>query len=1599
MLALKYGKYFGIIMLASKRALFLVSIMLLSPLASAIQTEDKSQSIDLAEVASNWRVIEPIDTFESGLKPVDYNIYFQSASFDPVNDEIPKSNFDKSNDYLDTGMALIQFHDHTQITFDNVVKKFNLFILDNLGSSTWLVRLQSPSDLMKIQHEEEVRWAGQMMPGWRISNEIDSQTEYIAAIPAPDLKEDALDGLASDLVLKGADEVWCGLHLCEIKGAVDINYLAQDGRIIWSQPTVDLRLTNAVAGAIVGIPAVLNSSLGLDGSGEKISFIDTGIDQDHPDIFGRVAGVYTQFGLDPSPADSNSGHGTHVAITLAGDGSGSSDGKGIAPGAYIVAYALEHDPSGAFGRLGSIYDMLKHAEQEGSRVSVNAWGLNGYYGQYTPDSRTVDIFVKDNPELLPIFTAGDDVNQQSSKVMAPSTAKNALSIGASTTNPSGSVANFSANGLSVDGRIKPDLVAPGVMICSGRAQEAAIALGGSCGSGTHANGNGMYMTLSGTSQATAVAGGSISLIREFIREEVGISSPSASLLKAASINGAIDLGAPDIPNGVEGWGQISVSNSVMPMNDGNQLQTYFENYRVISAGFSMLYQFDLNPNSGLDITLAWTDIAGSANEDQNISKLVNDLDLELISPSGVVFKGNVFTSGESIPNGVSDSLNNVERIKFYPNNTLNSGKWQVKVSHKGGLDQSFSLVVTGDATIDMKSDLTTFDGSIYSSSESPLVDDLIVLRLSWLNQGNTDTGQFRVILEDLTEGTTLFDGLRPSVGPGEIDSFNLYHSFDSTGDHDLRLSVDVNDDVTEINDENNGINNNVKQTTIVVSALGVRLVALDENGQENSDYVNQSINPNQAEGYTWPVVLKHEGTGNQSVSLHISQVQSPSPLRDDVLLPTIDTWSKYSDQSGPFVLSPMGEEGDKLYLNITMNDDDADLSGQTPRFAMAGTFVMDVTAKYSNNPAVKHVIRLRLVVEEVKDAQVAPAGTSGLEAQPGGFTSFSISVRNVGNSPAIYDLDCFSENRWQVQLGQSNSSSYSFEALDILEYLPMQVRLYVPSVNNGTPIAGSTDSISCYVTSEADPSLNISETVLLTVKALESFETHLFDQRGVPVGPSSTARDVNVENSERLNLTLDIKNTGNAQLSLIVRISPELTTWTLQVHHDEETKSREVEVILQPGEQSSIKIEVLVSPVAERNDENHLSIKISQSPSNFIINQTTMVVRDELSISINNPNDDRLDVNVNGDFSYTTLKIENTGNSPISISWSNSIAPDGWEIGFSNPPSYLEPREEVNLEIGIKPPVNQPAIENAFELGIYASIDNTYDTLQVSQNYIIRVLESSECQIEYDESIKPLLGIKRGETSSQDIVVTNVGNVPLDAVFGLGTDASDWNLDLDTDSVSGLVPGASESVTISVTSEEKTKAGKENLLFSCGNSTVSLDMSVQNTQTQGGLFGVLPPAVAYSIVGAILLIVVVIGYRVKRSSPKDYSGEELVSPDAHVIPDDGKRMRDVMDSVVGQESLASGAVSADEIAQALASSMPSLPPAPAPATIPQGRPPSAVPAGTPPSVVPMGRPPAPTLQSQPVQGPPLPPGGLPPGWTMEQWQYYGHQWLSQQGQQ
>ena len=101
-----------------------------------------------------------------------------------------------------------------------------------------------------------------------------------------------------------------------------------------------------------------------------------------------------------------------------------------------------------------------------------------------------------------------------------------------------------------------------------------------------------------------------------------------------------------------------------------------------------------------------------------------------------------------------------------------------------------------------------------------------------------------------------------------------------------------------------------------------------------------------------------------------------------------------------------------------------------------------------------------------------------MEAVPGESSVFSISVRNTGNAPAQYSLECSSDQRWQVMLGTSNSSQIDFEALNILEYLPMTIRVFVPLVADGVPAAGDTDTVYA-MSSFTDLTMNFTETVTI----------------------------------------------------------------------------------------------------------------------------------------------------------------------------------------------------------------------------------------------------------------------------------------------------------------------------------------------------------------------------------------------------------------------------------------------------------------------------------------------------------------------------------------
>ena len=1616
-----------------------------------LSTLDEEQKLQLA--IDHWSQMSTPQMIESSIKPSTGMLNLAIGSFDPLNEQLPNldSNLLRHNDNIITGLAIIQLFSHNGLVLESLTSDYDLTVLDYISDEGWLVRLpQTGVTLLDLQQDSRIRWAGVEHPAMRISPQIlDNPAAWskLAIVPASDLAVAGLSDLSRDLISYGAESAWCGIGICEVNIANEnialvVKQIAFDGRVIWQEPSYDLELHNAVAGAVSGVLGVANNAtFTLDGSGEMIAITDTGLDRDHPDINGRVIGVYTQFGLDPSPADTNTGHGTHIALTVAGDGASDASAKGIAPSANIVVYALEHDATGVFGRQGSIYDMLKDAEQMTARIAVNAWGLNGNYGQYTADSRSADILVADKTAMLPVFSVGDGGANGASQVTAPATAKNVLAVGVSTTGTGGSAAvgsvdAISSLGPSLDGRIKPDVVAPGMELCSGRAEEAKYPAGNTCATGAHGNGASLYMSVSGTSQATAVAGGVSALTRQFIREEVGISAPSGALVKAAVINGATDLGAADIPNSAEGWGQVNLEGTVLPMDGSTVLDTYFDQGSEINPGYGLLYAFDLDPSHGIDITLVWTDEAGSANSPQSESRLVNDLDLILVDPSGNEWLGNFFNNGLSQTGGQSDDVNNVERIKIAPGASSTSGQWLVKVMHRGGNAQSFGLVMSAKATPSPMADYTTFDGSIATSSTNPLKNDLVTLRITWNNQGTIDAGSMHVILEDLTTQTILYEADASQLGPGELASVSIYHSFTTTGIHQLKLSLDTNDQVTEMNDATSGVDNNIWIEDIEVMALGVRVVAHNPDGsipttaEDRANSALRDFDVANNTGIDIPLTILHEGTGNQSVSIYVTNVQMPDPLRPDLLLPPSDTWSKSLSVVGPYPLTAQGTAGDSTAVTLHLEDESANLDDEDePRYARFGVFVVDVTVSYQFHPTVAHTQRLTITIDKIDDVKVVAAGTNGLTAEPGESTAFSISVMNTGNAPSQYQVDCVSEHRWQLMLGDSNSSSLQFEPLDIREYLPMPIRIIVPPVAQGNPLAGSTDTVTCWVTSLTDASMNHTEEVIIEVLPQLNFKTDLTDDYG-PIGPSALAKNIAVKGGQQIHLNLSIENTGNLDVDLEVGIQPADPNWAILASVEEQSDSRIVTLSLIPGQIKVVHFIIGVPVVAVEGDFNSFTIRTERTSQDFRSNTTSLTVGDELGIDLRAPLSGMVETRIDSEFSFGEFEVENIGNTGLALEWSHGLTPDGWAAGFANPTLWLEPREVKTIRLGFIPPANTPVTNSAFDLLVSVSASNAGRVVEDSERIDVAVVQSVFANISVeDDSKHPFIGVTREETITQNIIVRNDGNVPISGNLSIdlldkdGLVRDDWSVSFSPNSIYHLAIGDSVTIEVSLTPSElaTSKRAMVTMNMTVQDSVVGqlvIESSVQAGVGNGGLLNVLPLWVSMPLIGILVSVAVIYARKMKKSGELSDSGEELVAPDAHANPDHlGLRRDEAIDIGYAVNELTSGEVTSDEIAAALAQSI-IIPKERKEA--PLGLPPSAMkssrgalPTGLPPAgLPPVGLPPAnlpkqlPTLpeSSLPVpepvatpSAPPVPAEGLPTGWTMEQWTHYGHQWLERNG--
>ncbi len=288
-----------------------------------------------------------------------------------------------------------------------------------------------------------------------------------------------------------------------------------------------------IAGVRLSTDVIQQNINGYNGAGQAVAIADTGLDTGnaglnydsadnrfygyitgtdfHPAFLNKEVSIYADGYPDTGSFQDDVGHGTHVADTILGYDqqtpfAGISH-NGIAYGVNKLVFQDVMNRQGIFNGIPAVIGNLfnqAYNDTLAPRIHSDSWGTSNIIS-YDILAWSLDKFIWEHPDMLILFASGNDGTDADndgvvdlSSISSPALAKDCLTIGATESfrpsipltygiawpnsfpvppistdllanNPDG-MAAFSSRGPANDGRIKPDLVAPGTFILSAKSQ-------------------------------------------------------------------------------------------------------------------------------------------------------------------------------------------------------------------------------------------------------------------------------------------------------------------------------------------------------------------------------------------------------------------------------------------------------------------------------------------------------------------------------------------------------------------------------------------------------------------------------------------------------------------------------------------------------------------------------------------------------------------------------------------------------------------------------------------------------------------------------------------------------------------------------------------------------------------------------------------------------------------------------------------------------------------------------------------------------------------------------------------------------------------------
>lgn len=657
----------------------------------------------------------PVDGQISQIAPVSY----EDASIIhlPCGIDIDPSSPSTSRAVISDGSCayLVKFSGPIRNEQRRLLENSGAIIEGYIPNYTYLVRFDK-SAAETVSELPGVAWVGTYEPGYKLCPEINldataPQEMVVILFSGNDVEafRPAVEDAGGQLV-GGETTRWETTINVTISPEL-LPVLLEDPRVKWIEPYSLPHIYNGSAQWVIQTMTAANRRIwdkGLKGEGQIINVMDSGVRTTH-NFFRDPAVSITAFGDYPSHRkiisyqktpmtqptfgdDQVVGHGTHTSGSVLGNDEpvgGTSVNIGMAPEAKL--YFLDAGSNADPYHLYTGFDLqvtLTPAYNGQARISSHSWGSQTTR-DYNSQCRQFDKMMWENPDFLLVAAGGNrDGTSSGDYTGSPGNAKNNISVGATKNGAYAKLpaSTVSSQGPTGDGRIRPDVVAPGQGVISSFSTSDAG-----------------EVSYDGTSMACPIVAGNAALIRQYLTDgwyptgapvTKNKMTPSAALLKAMVINSVeTDFYNYFVPDVQIGWGRPKIDNVLWFPEDKRTL--WLLDY---SDGLETGDQYKktvmvTDTKDPFRATLVWTDYPGLEYSDP---ALVNDLNLEVVSPSGKTYKGNNFTNNLSVTGGSYDTRNPVENVFA----ATEAGNWTVKVlaNNVPSGPQKFALVVTANLT-------------------------------------------------------------------------------------------------------------------------------------------------------------------------------------------------------------------------------------------------------------------------------------------------------------------------------------------------------------------------------------------------------------------------------------------------------------------------------------------------------------------------------------------------------------------------------------------------------------------------------------------------------------------------------------------------------------------------------------------------------------------------------------------------------------------------------------------------------------------------------------------------------------------------------------